>query len=143
VIRRHFELARQKLRALLGDEDMCHGLGARYATGDHGEWPELQDHRSAVRWYQRGAARGNPNCQYDLGFMCILGEGGPKDPQAGMDLMVQAAAQGYCDAIRVLADLFSSGKHGVASDPIQAQHWAHVLSEHLAVHPEDKRLYER
>jgi TPR repeat protein len=143
VIHRHLELAGQKLRALLGDEYMCHHLGARYATGDHGEWPDLKDDRSAVRWYHRGAARGNAGCQYDLGFMYILGEGGPKDPQAGIALMVQAAAQGYCEAIRLLADLFSSGKHGVAPDPAQAQHWAHVLSEHLAAHPEDKRLYER
>ena len=96
-----------------------------------------------MRWYQRGAARGDASCQYDLGFMYILGEGAPKNLQAGMDLMVQAAGQGYCEAIRLLADLFSTGKHGVVPDPVQAQHWTQVLREHLAVHPEDKRLYER
>jgi TPR repeat protein len=143
VIRRHLELAIQKMRALLGDDHMCHHLGARYATGDYGDWPELQDHRWAVRWYQRGAARGSASCQYDLGFMFILGEGAPRDAQAGVDLMVRAAGQGYCEAIRVLADVYSSGKHGFVPDPVQAQHWAQVLSEHLAAHPEHKRLYER
>jgi TPR repeat protein len=75
--------------------------------------------------------------------MHLLGEGAPKAPQAGMDLMVKAAAQGYCEAIRVLADLLSSGDYGVTPDPVQALHWAEVLSQHLALHPEDKRLYER
>ena len=143
VIRRQLELAGQKVRALLGDERMCHHLGARYATGDHGEWPQLQSHRSAIRWYRRGARRGNAECQYDLGFMNLLGEGAPKNWQAGISLFRQAAAQGQCEAIRALADFLSTGTHGVVPDPVEAQHWSRVLADHLALHPEDKRLYER
>jgi TPR repeat protein len=143
VILRHIELLREKLRALLGDANACHRLGARYATGDHGEWVALPNPSSAVRWYERGAKRGDPHCQYDLGFMYILGEGAPQDRQAGLNLVKRAAAQGYCEAIRVLADCFSSGAHGVVPDPDQARYWSRVLSDHLIRHPEDKRLYER
>jgi TPR repeat protein len=143
VVLRYIELLREKVRALLGDANACHRLGARYATGNHGEWPALQDHGSAVRWYERGAKHGDPQCQYDLGYMYLLGEGAPQDSQAGLNLVKQAAAQGYCEAIRVLADFLSNGTHGVVADADQALYWSRVLSDHLIRHPEDKRRYER
>jgi hypothetical protein len=140
---RHFDLWLQKLRAVLGDRDACHDLGARYATGDHGEWPELEDARAAIRWYRRGAALGDAACRYDLGFMYLLGEGAVQDRDAAIELLSQSASQGFCDAIRLLADVFARGVHGVASDPLESERWSRVLSEHLIAHPEDRRLHER
>ena len=139
---RSLDRLRCKLRALLGDSDACHYLGARYATGDDGEWPK-QDLRAAVRWYRLGADRGDAGCQYDLGFMVLLGEGTPRDHRAGVRLLEQAASQGFCEAIRLLADVFASGGYGVPADPAEAERWSRRLAEHLAAHPEDKRLYER
>lgn len=47
-----------------------HRLGALLATGDGIE----KDDAAAVRWYRRGARRGDADSQYGLGFMIILGE---------------------------------------------------------------------
>jgi TPR repeat protein len=96
-----------------------------------------------MRWYERGARLNDPECRYDLGFMYILGEGTAADPRAGVALLEQAACQGFCNAMRLLADLFSTGAHGVAADPAEAERWSRALAEHLARHPEDKRAYER
>ena len=140
---RRLELLRETLRALLGDSDACHNLGARYATGDHGEWPEIQDPTLAARWYRRGAKRGSPECLYDLGFMSVLGELPDADQATGLRLLKQSAEQGYCDAIRLLSDLYSLGIHGVSADPKEAGFWSRKLAEHLARHPDDKRTHER
>lgn len=60
-----------KLKALFLREGFaCHQLGAMYATGDG----VTKSDRDAVLWYRRGAERGDPECQYDLGFMYLLGE---------------------------------------------------------------------
>lgn len=134
---------REKVRALLGDSHSCHQLGARYATGEQGDWPELLNPRTALRWYERGARLGDPECQYDLGFMYILGEGTAPDPRAGLALLERAASQGFCEAIRLLADLFSTGAHRVAADPIEVERWSRALAEHLARNPDDKRAHER
>ena len=143
MLGRHLDLVREKVRALLGDPRACHQLGALYATGDQGNWPELKNSGKALRWYERGARMGDPECQYDLGFMYLSGEGAAQDPHAGVRLLEQAASQGFCNAIRLMADLFATGAHGVAADSGQAERWSHLLSAHLARHPEDKRLYER
>jgi hypothetical protein len=47
--RRELDLLREKLRCLLGDSRACHNVGARYATGDPGDWPEIESQSDAVR----------------------------------------------------------------------------------------------
>jgi TPR repeat protein len=142
-MKRRLDLLRQTLRALLGDADASHDLGAIYATGDHGEWPEIEDSARAARWYRRGARRGSAECLYDLGFMSILGEFPGADRDEGIDLLEKSAQLGYADAIRLLADLHALGIHGVEANPELAERWSRRLAEHLARHPDDRRDHER
>ena len=133
-----------RVRALLlGDVDACHCLGAILATGDHGESLSIRDQVRAARWYSRAARRGHPESQYDLGFMFLLGEGVTQDSEEALRWIGAAADAGYSEAMRLLADLYSSGRFGVASDEALAAHWANRLSAHLEQHPEDLREYER
>ena len=143
MLRRRLELLRETLQALLGDRDACHNLGATYATGDHGNWPEIRNVPAAVRWYKRGAKRGSPECLYDLGLMSVLREFPGADPNAGIRSLVESANKGYCDSIRLLADLYTRGLHGVSADQEQGEYWSRRLEEHLVRHPDDRRLHER
>jgi TPR repeat protein len=143
LIARRIELLREMLRAGFGNAEACHNLGVLYATGDHGEWPEIQDAAAAARWYERGAKRGDAECLYDLGFMSILGEFPGADRSAGVRYLEQSANRGYCDAIRLLSDLYSRGLHGVPANPEHGELWSRKLAEHLALHPEDARKHER
>jgi TPR repeat protein len=138
-----FFVARLKLGALLGDAFACHQLGAIYATGDHFGKAHPKDEPAALRWYRRGARRGDPECLYDLAFMILLGEGTVPDPGQAIDLLEQAAERGYGEAIRLLADLHEQGAHGVSANPAETERWRMRLEEHLARHPEERRDHER
>ena len=140
---RHLRRLLETIRGYLGDSDACHSLGALYATGDHDEWPEVEDAARAARWYGRGARRGHAECLYDLGFMAILREFPGADPAAGVAMLERAADQGLAEALRLLADLYAHGVDGVAADEEKAGFWSSRLAEHLARHPEEARLHER
>jgi TPR repeat protein len=109
-----------RLRALLQRDTLaCHQLGAMYATGE-----VLQkNEKAAVRWYGRGARRGDPESQYDLGFMLLLGEGTEANPEAGVHWLSLAALGGHLGAARLLADLYSTGKSGVPRNAVEAEKW--------------------
>ncbi len=128
---------------MLGDVEACHALGAILATGDHGEALSIRDEARAARWYCRAARKGHPESQYDLGFMLLLGEGVSQDPNEALRWIGAAADAGYSEAMRLLADVYSSGRFGVANNEALAAHWGNKLSAHLAQHPEDRREYER
>lgn len=123
---------------LLGDLDACHELGASLATGSLA----IKSQRRAAHWYARAACKGHPESQYDLGYMHLLGEGVAQDPEVAVRWLRSAANAGYSEAIRVLADVYASGGHGVAADEAVAAQWATRLADHLARHPEDRRRYE-
>lgn len=113
-----------RLRAfLLRDSHACHQLGARLATGD--EVPK--DERAARRWYERGARRGNAECQYDLGLMVLLGEGAPVDRRAGLDWLERSARGGSWMAAEALAETFGNGHYDVPVDPVASAYWRAVV----------------
>ena len=138
-----FFVTRLKLGALLGDAFASHQLGAIYATGDFFGKPRPKNEAAALRWYRRGARRGDPECLYDLAFMILLGEGTAPDPGRAIDLLEQAAERGNGEAIRLLADLHERGAHGVAASAAHAARWQARLAEHLVQHPEQRREYDR
>jgi TPR repeat protein len=95
-------LAKLHLQALLGPSTFAaHQLGAIYATGS--EVPK--DEVKAVRWYRFGAKRGDPESQYDLGFMILLGEGTPADTKTAAYWLQKAAAKGHESSLRLLGDI--------------------------------------
>lgn len=72
-----------------------------HATGDGAR----RDDALAVRWYSRAAHRGDPESQYDLGFMLVLGEGVAADRAEGCRWLERAAASGHAGAAALLKDL--------------------------------------
>jgi hypothetical protein len=95
-------------------------LGALYATGD---WTGPRDSVRAVEWYRRAAERGHPDAQYNLGFMCLIGEGVEANPNEGLRWLKRSADQGDECAIRLLADLYRNGKYGIPADAVEAKLW--------------------
>lgn len=109
-----------KMKALFLREGFaCHQLGAMHATGDG----VAMSHSEAVRWYRRGAKRGDAECQYDLGFMYLLGEGVVADTEVGLRWLRSAAELGELQAARLLSDLYGEGRYGVKTDESQAERW--------------------
>ena len=95
-------------------------LGALYATGD---WSGPRDPVRAAEWYRRAAERGHPDAQYNLGFMCLLGEGVEASPSEGLHWLKRSADQGDESAIRLLADLYRLGSYGVSANDAEARLW--------------------
>lgn len=104
----------------LGSLEAQRDLGALYATGD---WTGPRDAVRATEWYRRAAERGHPDAQYNLGFMCLLGEGVEADPNEGLRWLKRSADQGDECAIRLLADLYCNGKCGIPADVVEAELW--------------------
>jgi TPR repeat protein len=104
----------------LGSLEAQRDLGALYATGD---WTGPRDSVHAVEWYRRAAERGHPDAQYNLGFMCLTGEGVEANPNEGLRWLKRSADQGDECAIRLLADLYRNGKYGIPADAVEAQLW--------------------
>ena len=104
----------------LGSLDAQRDLGALYATGD---WTGPRDAIRAAEWYQRAAERGHPDAQYNLGFMCLLGEGVEANPDEGLRWLKRSADQGDECAIRLLADLYCNGKWAIPADAVEAELW--------------------
>ncbi len=121
---------------------MYYELGEAFCTGEVRGRRVAVDKVGAARWYRRAARRGDRDAQYELGFKLLLGGGIPHRPSLGVQLMADAAAHGYAEPMRVLADCFGVGKFGVAVDPERAAYWRSRLDAYLARHPEDRRHHE-
>jgi hypothetical protein len=113
----------------LGSLKAQRDLGAYYATGN---WTGPKDLAQAVQWYRRAAERGHSDAQYRLGFMYVLGDGVRSDPEEGLRWLRLAAAQGLGDAMRLIADLYRDGHHGVPIAPSQAADWDRRYCEYEA-----------
>lgn len=104
----------------LGSLEARRDLGALHATGD---WTGPRDAVRAAECYRRAAERGHPDAQYNLGFMCLLGEGVEANPTEALRWLKLSADQGDECAIRLLADLYRNGQYGVSADAVEAQLW--------------------
>jgi len=87
--------------AELGCPEAQRDLGCFHAVGDLG-FPK--DEVLARLWYGRAAAQGHADAMYNYGSMLLYGEGGPAEPETGMDWIRRAAAQGDHGAIHFLAN---------------------------------------
>ncbi len=125
--------AQQILRAgELGSVNAQRQLGVMHATGD---WTGPKDLAEAVRWYRLAAQKGEAKSQYDLGFMLLLGEGGPKNTQEGLMWLEGAGERGEYQAFRLLLDCYENGYCDVPVDPAKATLWRGRLEEYERLHP--------
>jgi hypothetical protein len=125
--------ARQILRAgELGSVNAQRTLGVMYATG---AWSGPKDLAEAARWYRLAAEKGHAESQYDLGFMLLLGEGGPKNIEAGLMWLERAGESGEYKAFRLLVDCYEDGYCDVPVDAAKAALWRGRLEEYEGLHP--------
>jgi TPR repeat protein len=104
----------------LGSIDAQRDLGALYATGD---WTGPKDPALGAEWYRKAALSGHPDAEYNLGFMYLLGEGVPPDPEEGLRWLRRSADHGYGVSFRLLADLYRNGYYGVPVNIEEADRW--------------------
>jgi hypothetical protein len=131
------EFERLLLRAgQLGSVNAQRELGAMYATGD---WSGPKDLAEAARWYRLAAEKGHANSQYDLGYMLLLGEGGPKNTEEGVMWVERAGELGEYSAFRLLVDCYENGYCDVAVDAEKAALWRGRLEEYERRHPPSPR----
>ncbi|MCI0745554.1 MAG: hypothetical protein L0Y58_09130 [Verrucomicrobia subdivision 3 bacterium] len=86
------------------DLEALHDIAAHYASSyEDGLLPRKYYDR-AFRYYEYGAMKGNPACQYDYGFMLILGSAGVQDKERGVFWIKKSAEAGDLAAKDFFAD---------------------------------------
>jgi len=110
----------------LGSVNAARALGVAYAIG---EWAGPMDLAEAARWYRIAAERGEVESMYDLGFMLLLGEGGPANVPEGLDWLEKAGELGSESAFRLLDDCYGNGYCGVPVDLEKAAYWRSQIKE--------------
>ena len=92
-------------------------LAAFYAMGEGCDADPVR----ARTWYQKAARAGDARGLYELGFMYLTGEGGPRHAALGRSLLIRAASQDEIDALKVLAHGFATGAWGFAASKARAE----------------------
>jgi len=95
---------------------------------------ESGDYSAAYRGFYGLAEAGDPQAQYYVGLMRLMGQGIDTDAQAGIGWLEKSAGQGYTDAAVTLGNVYASGL-GVQMDTERAMEWLD-LAGMLAVEEE-------
>ena len=120
----HIDSLRQK--AEQGDADAQFMLGYAYDFGKG----VLQDHKEAVKWWQKAAEQGHADAQYWLGAAYENGEGVPQDYTEGVKWYRKAAEQGHADAQLMLGWVYADGD-GVPKDSVLAYMWLNLAASKI------------
>ncbi len=80
------------------------------------------DAAKARMWFEKAAAQGDAEAQYNLGVMHAKGQSARKDYARARELWEKAAAQGLAQAQANLGVLYRNG-HGVPKDNAIAKEW--------------------
>lgn len=89
--------------------------------------------KEAFRWFEKGAANGNPTCIFYCGKMKMEGEGTTVDKKQGIEYMLRAAQDGFPQGMFYLGNCYLNGD-GVTQDDAQAFKWYKRAAANNAVH---------
>ncbi len=119
------DLAALRKQAAAGNAAAQYQLGELFYEAREVE----RDLDAARRWATQAAEQGHARAQYRLASMQLLGEGGPRDAKAGLELfkkclpaLIQEAEGGEADAQGKLGILFARGV-AVKQDADAAAQW--------------------
>jgi len=102
-----------------GDARSILGLGyIRLNSADPGFDPA-----AARAYFERAAAAGSAEAQFELARLLEQGIGGPADPARALDLYRMSAEQGYGNALNELGFIHYQGLFGLPSDPQTGIHY--------------------
>ena len=113
-------VARIKADAERGITSAQGALAECYANGICEGIP--QDHPTACQWYEKAAAQGNAEAQFNLGLMYHEGQGVRQDYAKARKWYEKAAAQGDAQAQNNLGFMYAHG-HGVRQNVQTAKEW--------------------
>jgi TPR repeat protein len=100
-------------------------LGRLYEAGlRHPQQGQIvrQDYLQALQWFQKAAAQGDADAQWQLGSMYANGKGVPQNYKEAVEWYRRAADQGYRPAQDQLGYIYAVGQ-GVPRDAVQAYFW--------------------
>ena len=100
--------------AIKGDPEAQYYLGEHYADDE--------DFKTAVKWFQKAADRGNADAQNNLGFCYHEGQGVPQDYDEAVKWYLKAADQGFAFAQNNLGFCYQEGQ-GVPKNYNEAVKW--------------------
>jgi len=112
-------------RALQGDAQAQRDIGALHAWGLEG-FPKVDG--KAREWFERAAAQGNAQGEYDLAMDLLFGKGGPTDVRRGVDMLKRSASHEQWDpsserAAHFLSEVYRTGRFDEAVDLEQSERW--------------------
>ena len=109
-----------KEAATEGDAESQAVIGLAWLNGD-ASLPK--DYRMARVYLEPAAAKGNALAQYSLSKMYIEGDGLPRDPVKGNQLLQACATTGYAACEYEWGQTLATGYGGVPLDMVQARRW--------------------
>jgi len=106
-------------------------LGKMYA--DDTDQHLNHNYSKALELFQRAAAHGNAEAQYQIGFLCDFGDGVAKNPDEAMKWYRQAAENGYAKAQFEIGVRYAQGRDA-KQDYAEALQWLRKAADQS--HPE-------
>ena len=110
-----------RISAEMGSSEAQSALASFLATTSP---PDLVQSR---HWFLKAAQQASPTAMYELGFMMLLGEGGPAAPAEGVRWLEKAACTASYtaeDARRLLSDIYKNGQYGLEKNDELAHRWS-------------------
>jgi len=101
-----------------GNGESQYRLGCLFYNGEQGH---PVDKSQAASWFRKASAQEHATAQYTLGMMTLQGDGVRQDEPEGKRLIQAAAAQGYREAIDMLAQLNAAEASQIAESPAATQ----------------------
>jgi hypothetical protein len=145
-----FEKACEFLRPLAEDNnaEAQFLLGSLYVNGQGVE----KDDTKGVSWVMKAARQGyaearsraisicldlanqgDTTAMYNLGYMCLQGWGGERDPNICIGWLERAAESGHVRSAKVLSGIYAKGKFGITPDEEKASYWSNLPADFAAV----------
>jgi hypothetical protein len=70
------------------------------------------------------ANQGDAAAMYNVGYMCMKGWGGERDPDVCLGWLENAAKSGHVRSANVLSEIYAKGKFGITPDEEKASFWS-------------------